>query len=372
MKKGFKKRADGSLEYRFTVEHMRYSVYGKTIKECEDKAFEKKTAILANQYTKNKDITISKYIDEWLKQRMGTVKISTGLNQRRMLDNVSDKIGKVKVKDLERRQVIDLQQELAKKLSTSGTNNHISLLRTIMNSAIADRIIQFNPCDNVKPLKRKESETLARDTNHRALTLEEQEQFFSYAKDFWYYEMFAFLVSTGMRIGEASALTWNDIDYRNEVIHITKTITKITDNDYTIGSPKTKTSVRDIPLTESVKDILKQQKEKTTALFGSKVIDINGRIFKAQRTDNYITASTLGSNLKAIFEAMRKDGIEFEYFSAHAFRDTFATRCIEQGMQPQTLKAILGHSSLSMTMDLYAHVLPNTKAEEMKVISIAI
>ena len=67
---------------------------------------------------------------------------------------------------------------------------------------------------------------------------------------------------------------------------------------------------------------------------------------------------------------IREDGINFERFTCHGFRHTFATRAIEAGMQPQVLKTILGHSSLAMTMDLYSHVLPDTKAEEMqKIIS---
>ena len=53
----------------------------------------------------------------------------------------------------------------------------------------------------------------------------------------------------------------------------------------------------------------------------------------------------------------------------HVFRHTFATRAIEAGMQPQVLKTILGHSSLAMTMDLYSHVLPDTKADEMEKIA---
>lgn len=59
----------------------------------------------------------------------------------------------------------------------------------------------------------------------------------------------------------------------------------------------------------------------------------------------------------------------FEPFTLHYLRHTFATRAIENGMKPQTLKAILGHSSLAMTMDLYSHVLPSTKADEMEAIS---
>ena len=61
-----------------------------------------------------------------------------------------------------------------------------------------------------------------------------------------------------------------------------------------------------------------------------------------------------------------------EHFSAHALRDTFATRYIEQGGSPQALKTILGHNSLAMTMDLYSHVLPNTKQEEMESVRIVI
>lgn len=63
-------------------------------------------------------------------------------------------------------------------------------------------------------------------------------------------------------------------------------------------------------------------------------------------------------------------GTGIEYFTPHAFRDTFATRAIEAGMNPQTLKEILGHSSYSMTMDLYAHVMENTKQKEMNLIQI--
>lgn len=67
-----------------------------------------------------------------------------------------------------------------------------------------------------------------------------------------------------------------------------------------------------------------------------------------------------------IKKQIEKDGKEITPFTFHSLWHTFATRAIENGMNPQTLKAILGHSSLSMTMDLYSHVMEDTKAQEME------
>lgn len=63
---------------------------------------------------------------------------------------------------------------------------------------------------------------------------------------------------------------------------------------------------------------------------------------------------------------MEKDDIQFKYFTPHCFRHSFATRCIENGMQPQILKALMGHNSLSITYDLYGHVLPDIKKRELE------
>ena len=85
-----------------------------------------------------------------------------------------------------------------------------------------------------------------------------------------------------------------------------------------------------------------------------------------------IDHGAINRNILKILSGLREQGTVIEPFTYHALRDTFATRYIEQGGNPQTLKTILGHSSLSMTMDLYSHVLPNTRQEEMNRIVIEI
>lgn len=89
-------------------------------------------------------------------------------------------------------------------------------------------------------------------------------------------------------------------------------------------------------------------------------------IFIGSNGAKAIASSTVSSAIDNVLKRLRQQGIEIERFTHHAFRDTFATRYIEEGGNMQTLQKILGHSSLAMTADLYAHVLPNTKQQEMQ------
>lgn len=84
---------------------------------------------------------------------------------------------------------------------------------------------------------------------------------------------------------------------------------------------------------------------------------------------NPLSRERIQAEIDRTIKRIRAAGYDFPRITSHVFRHTFATRAIEGGMQPQVLKTILGHSSLAMTMDLYSHVLPDTKAEEMEKIA---
>lgn len=102
------------------------------------------------------------------------------------------------------------------------------------------------------------------------------------------------------------------------------------------------------------------------AFIAVKIADITGIGSLAKFLVKAIASSTVSSAIDNVLKRLRQQGIEIERFTHHAFRDTFATRYIEEGGNMQTLQKILGHSSLAMTADLYAHVLPNTKQQEMQ------
>lgn len=364
---GYRQRADGRYESRFTMYGKRYSVYASTLRECRKKEAELRESIKNGHYVSNRFLTLDQYYKEWKAAKKGTIKGNTMLNiESRYKNHIKPMLGKSKLVEIEKREVIDLQQKLAKKQKPSTVNITIVQLKSILNDAVTDGIIVKNPAAGVKQLKVDEK---ASDTRHRALTEEEQELFMQEAKNEWLYELLAFLLCTGMRVGEATALTWQDVDNKNNVVHITKTVSRTEEGKYMIGTPKSKTGIRDIPINKAIKDILKSQREKQVTLHDN-VVGMSQKIF-----ENYCGGMVYNASVnKAITNTLKRINKEkkyIEHFSAHALRDTFATRYIEQGGSPQVLKTILGHSTLAITMDLYSHVLPNIKQKEMDNIKIA-
>ncbi len=363
---GIRKRSDGKLEKRFTVDGKRYSVYGVTAKEVQRKETELRDAIREGAYQTNKALTFDKYFSEWIQNKEKTVKTGTVYRYKSIYKNhIAQQIGKRRIRELERREISNMIDRLSEDNTVYTCNSVLLVLKAVFNDAVREEILIRNPAQNIKPITEKKTE--AAQTIHRALTPEEQKTFMEAARDTHYYELFAFLLCTGLRIGEAAALTWKDIDFKNNMIHVSKTVTRGTDGKLiTSDTPKTHAGIRDIPLTDTARGILKSQREKYGALpFATKNIFYN--------TDGgLITPISANYHISQVLKDIEKSGTHIERFTVHAFRDTFATRFIEQGGQTQTLKTILGHSSLSMTMDLYAHVLPNTKQEEMNRIQIII
>lgn len=135
-------------------------------------------------------------------------------------------------------------------------------------------------------------------------------------------------------------------------------------------TPKSDSSIRDIPITAAIKEILWEQRQKQDMVHGN-VVKMSQPVFENLYGGMVFNAS-VNTAITNTLKRINKDKEIVEHSSAHALRDTFATRYIEQGGSPQVLKTILGHSSLTMTMDLYSHVLPNTKQQEMDSIKIVI
>lgn len=154
---------------------------------------------------------------------------------------------------------------------------------------------------------------------------------------------------TGMRIGELCALRWIDIDLENAVLSINQTVQRIKNDDLSSGhktqllidKPKTESSERKIPLPEPINRQLISLKMNCSASNVSYFLTSTSKIMEPR---NYY------EKYKKYLEECNLDGYNF-----HALRHTFATRCVEKGVDPKALSEILGHASVQITLDRYVH-----------------
>ncbi len=366
-----KRKSSGRLKKAFTYNGKRYYVYGYSKKELEEKAFRKRQELEAGK-ERRENPTLNEYHETWITARIDTIKQSTlhsQLCQYKACSNVEiktagRKLGDLKLSEINVDDIREVQRSLrAEGRTTQTTNDTIAHLSHIFKTAMDERRIDYNPCKLVKPLKRTEEH--ARDTTHRALSKEETEAFFKAAEGSYYYDVFRFAINTGLRCGEIGALYETDI--KDGLITVERTITRLANGKYEIGdSAKTKHGRRTIPVNNAISEILDHQREINSILDSKNIVPIQDRIFKAPER-GLLMATPIDREIKRI---CKRAGIE--YFTMHAFRATFATRLIEQGINPRTIQELLGHADFSITMNLYGHVLDDTKKEAMNNISIAI
>ena len=371
-----KKRADGLMQKSFRVNIKGVSkqviVYGHSEKELSEKEQAKREKI-EQGILKQDNPTISDYYARWIDGRRGTVTDATirmndkffGIVSKITLSDYSDiRFGDMRMKEIDIEVLRIVQRTLRDSRKTQTVNDYMAFIKHLFSDAQKERVIDYNPCILLNNLKR--SEERARDTHHRALSINEQKAFFECerCRRSAYYNVFRFAINTGMRIGEIGALRYSDI--RNNTIYVERTITRTEVGSYRVGDDaKTAAGRRSIPMNEQIAKIIDEQKE-LNMIISNGVMSINDYLFKAVE-GGLLSASPIDRELKRICKAA---GIE--PFTMHALRATFATRAIESGMNPKTLQEIMGHSNFNLTMSLYGHCLADTKKQEMDAVIIAI
>ena len=152
-------------------------------------------------------------------------------------------------------------------------------------------------------------------------------------------------LNTGLRVGEVCALRWENVDFETRRIHVEKTIERIYSKEENktiviIDTPKSITSVRTIPINSKLYNILKQIRGK------SKKTDF----VLTGSSEHYVEPRNYQYNFR---EILKKSKIKRYKF--HTLRHTFATNCIEAGMDIKSLSEILGHADVSITLNIYVH-----------------
>lgn len=286
----------------------------------------------------------------------GNIRFNTRRNyNERYEKNIRPSIGSMLLKEIKPLHCQSVLNQMASRYSNSVIEQTRLVMRMMFDSAVENELLAKNP---VTKSVRCTSGRKAKEM--RALTIEEQKLFLETIKGTSSYNQYALLLQTGLRTGEMIGLRWTDVDFEKRVLHIRRTMEyRHSTGEWKIGEPKTKNSIRDVPLTQEAVNILNDQKEKLLSMNISST-EFSDHVFLC-KNGTPITNSTYDSKL---FYYCDKAGME--RFSMHVLRHTFATRCIEGGMRPKTLQMILGHSNIGVTMNLYVHVTDEEKAKEVR------
>lgn len=362
---GLCQRKDGRYSARFTRKD------GSRVEKNFIKITEAREWLGKQKYLNSVLNTSDMYVDTWyeywlVNYKEGIVADNTIKNYKNRYEkNIKDSIGSLKLCDVKQIHC----QKILNNMFSSGKYSYGTMeltqitLHAIFKGAVENGYLDKNPAEGLK-LKKRESE----DEERRVLTREEQRIFKEYAKNTLYYNAYCLVLETGLRVGEIGGLRWEDIDLKNKILYVKRTMLQdAKKGGFYYGTPKTRLSKRKVPLTEEAISLLDQQKilqRKLKAKSSTWHSEWDGLVFTTNN-GNPVGASTFRTmmirivnniNMDRKCESNNGEYNTFEHTYMHSLRHTFATRCIENGVQPKTLQAILGHSTLGVTMDLYVHV----------------
>ncbi len=306
------------------------------------------------------NISISDYLDFWYKEYVElNCRHHTKARYQNEIKNIKKVLGKIKLKSLTPASVQKYVNEESKKnIAFNTLKSRYAVFRTSIRHAVFPyQMLKTDPTTYIKLPKILEEKKI------QTITQEEFKNLLNVTNQLRY--KLAFLISfhTGMRLSEVCALTWDDVNFKTNEIHVKHSL--IYDKPAFISAPlKTKSSNRVILIGQTLINILKEEKERQNEL--KKVY--NEYYFNDNR--DFICCSDNG---KPIIPAtivsfcskdLKKRGLEFNF---HMLRHTHATMLLEAGANLKDISARLGHSRVNITLDIYSHVTDKMKSNTVDI-----
>ena len=314
----FTLRKDGRYMYRYTDETGRHCIYDRD----PEKLWQK---IQAAQEPEK--VTFSKLADTWQRQHWEQVGYKTAEAYTAPLRRIRDRFGNCKPEEVTAQTIYAFLCSLGRQgYSRRSVQMHRDILNMIFNAAIMDGNLTSNPCVAVSMPRNLT-------TTKRTLPTDEAVQSVRNSGNAPFGLFAQICLYAGLRRGEALALTHEDIDRENRCIHITKAVEFVGNNPH-IKTPKTAAGTRDAVLL----DVLAEQIPEGTGL-----------IF-CREDGGLLTKTQYRKRWQKYCEAI---GCEI---TAHQLRHGFATILYEAGIPDKDAQELLGHSSITITRDVYTHI----------------
>lgn len=317
------------------------------------------------------DMTLTEWLEYWFEiYAKRTVKQSTAVSYYGYINgHIVPQIGMYKLSELNTdifQRFFNVQSDSGNlkggRLSPKTLSNISRMIHKSMKKALELELVEKNYAEFIELPRQEVPEMRVLTIYEQGLLMEELRR----SKERLAFGVYLSL-TLGIRLGEVLGLRWSDIDIKNGIIHIRRTVNRLptingsNKTELVVGTPKSKKSVRDIPINnELCGEII---------LYYTKI----SRMLRKQLHDeDYVLQSAYGGpaepkTLQETFKRITKAaGIEDANF--HSLRHTFATRAVEKGADVKTLSVILGHASVNFTLDRYAHVLDKQKRKTMELL----
>jgi phage integrase family protein len=364
-------KKDGSIVYRSSIylgidsmtgKKVKTTISARTKKELKSKVIQTKVEFEKNGSTIMKAVNVTTYeelTELWLENYCHTVKHSTLIgaknNIRKYLlpsfgDYKLDKLTPPIIQHQVNQWAIDYNQ-LGE--GYQQYNQLHALNKRILSYAVSIQVISTNPASDIIVPRRKPKEGQKLkylDDDNLKKFLAYLDQLPNTTKDFYDTVLYKTLLATGLRIRECLALEWSDIDLQNGSISVTKTLNTLKE----ITSPKSKSSIREISLDTKTVLLLRLYKARQGQI-GREIGVTYERVF-SDSFDNYREAGALRFRLEKHLKLAGCPRLSF-----HAFRHTHASILLNAGLPYKDIQTRLGHSKISMTMDIYSHLSKENK-----------
>ncbi|MCR5778529.1 MAG: site-specific integrase [Lachnospiraceae bacterium] len=354
------KRKDGRWEGRYIKCHVngraKYgSVYGHSCEEAKQKLAKAKI-MLENETQKISAGVVRAVGKKWIDEASSRLKESSVNKYESILDNyIYPKFGDFELSDITNGDIIDFSNKLIKEggvkkkgLSVSTVNQIMSVLNSLRIHALRRNctVCFTTECVSLK------SET----TGTRVFTLDEEEKLITYLENNYNLTSLGILLClfSGLRVGELSALKWDDFDFSEGTFEVCKTMQRVKvkagydkKTVVKILEPKSKCSKRIIPIPENLRKMLLSEK-------------VEGAFVLTGNKDRFIEPRTMQNRFKQILKKAEISDANF-----HTTRHTYATRCVEEKVDTKCLSEMLGHASVAITLNRYVHPSMELKAQHL-------
>lgn len=352
--------------------------YGKNEKDAKKKVEEYKDNLKQGLIV-DKNAYLSLTMDTWLFEVVNIsnkVKPTTFERYEGIFRNYikGSSIASLQLKDIKSLQIQKYYNDLYKKgKTTSQIFNLNKLLKHFFNYAVNEGYLLRNPCIGQIVIP---GEVEHKDNEVEVFNDDELKAILSYPKESQIKDIATICIATGIRRGECLALKWSDLNHETMEIHINETVSSVAliDRDGTRENktitqiPKTKGSIRTIPLQTTLKPIfdkIKIKQNENKLKIGESYNRENEDFIFLTENGNLINSSNLSRSWKRY---LKKIGIR--YIKFHALRHTYATRQFEAGLKIKTVSVLLGHSSTEITSNTYTHVLKKEKEKSIDILSV--